>query len=130
MSQSAISRIWRAFSLQPHRMETSNCPPIRSSSRSASWLNQVERFLGLLTDRRIRRGSSCQIPLHGHHGCKPLPQALGSLARIELAGSRAFVGEVMNVAYCWISLLAVSEDGHAEHHASRPNAKGQDSSQG
>jgi transposase len=24
---------------------------------SASWLNQVERFFGLLTDRRIRRGT-------------------------------------------------------------------------
>ena len=24
---------------------------------SASWLNQIERFFGLLTDRRIRRGT-------------------------------------------------------------------------
>ena len=37
MSQSAVSRIWRAFGLKPHRSRRSSCPPIRSSStRSAT----------------------------------------------------------------------------------------------
>jgi transposase len=37
MSQSAISRIWRAFGLKPHLSTPSSCPPTRSSStRSAT----------------------------------------------------------------------------------------------
>jgi len=31
--------------------------PLHFTPTSASWLNQVERFFGLLTDRRIRRGT-------------------------------------------------------------------------
>ncbi len=31
MSQSAISRTWRAFALQPNRSETFKCPAIRAS---------------------------------------------------------------------------------------------------
>ncbi len=30
---------------------------VHFTSTSANWLNQVERFFGLLTDRRIRRGT-------------------------------------------------------------------------
>src|SRR5215218_6663726 len=38
MSQSAISRIWRAFGLKPHLVDTFSCPPTRSSlRRSATW---------------------------------------------------------------------------------------------
>ena len=38
MSQSAISRIWRAFGLKPHLVDTCKRPPTRSSStRSATW---------------------------------------------------------------------------------------------
>ena len=39
MSQSAIARIWRAFSLQPHRTRRSSCPRTLSSSRrcETSW---------------------------------------------------------------------------------------------
>jgi transposase len=39
MSQSAISRIWRAFGLKPHRVEPSSCPPTPSSSTRSvtSW---------------------------------------------------------------------------------------------
>ncbi len=38
MSQSAISRIWRAFALAPHRSRRSSSPPTRcSSTRSVTW---------------------------------------------------------------------------------------------
>ena len=38
MSQSAVSRIWRAFGLKPHLVDSFKLPPILSSSkRSAMW---------------------------------------------------------------------------------------------
>ena len=33
VSQSTVSRVWRAFGLQPHRARRSSCPPIRCLSR-------------------------------------------------------------------------------------------------
>ena len=39
LSQSTVSRVWRAFGLQPHRTETFNSPRIRSSSRRSGMLS-------------------------------------------------------------------------------------------
>jgi transposase len=97
VNQTAISRIWRAFSLAPHRPETfklskdplfieKNVPSaldvhlildnygthkaksiqswlakrprfhVHFTPTSASWLNLVERWFALLTERQLRRG--------------------------------------------------------------------------
>ena len=34
---------------------------VRSTPTSASWINQVERWFGLLTERAIRRGVHCSV---------------------------------------------------------------------
>jgi len=49
LSRSTVSRIWRAFGLQPHRFETSSCPKTRCSSRRSGtglYLNPPDRALG------------------------------------------------------------------------------------
>src|SRR5271165_6127653 len=48
---------------------------------SASWLNQVERFFGLITHHRVRRGVFTSVPeleaaIHDcldHHNARPKP---------------------------------------------------------
>ena len=55
LSKSTIGRIWKAFGLWPHQIDTfklSNDPQFTYSS----WLNQVERWFALLTDKQLRRG--------------------------------------------------------------------------
>jgi transposase len=47
LSKSTIGRIWRKFDLKPHLQDTPT---------GSSWMNQVERWFGLLTDKLIRRG--------------------------------------------------------------------------
>lgn len=57
LSVSSVRRIWRAFGLQPHRLETFKlCWHAHLTPISASWLNQVERFFALITERKMRRG--------------------------------------------------------------------------
>ena len=55
---------------------------IHFTPTSASWLNLVERWFGLLTEKQLRRGRApeqrrtggCHLPLPGRH--QPRPQAL------------------------------------------------------
>jgi transcriptional regulator with XRE-family HTH domain len=71
LSQSTVSRIWRAFGLQPRRTEAfklSKTPLIRRwlskrprfhrhlTPHGASWINLVERWFATLTEKQIRRG--------------------------------------------------------------------------
>src|SRR5882724_8734799 len=58
-------------------------PPLSSALHptSASWLNQVERFFGLITQERIRRGVFTSVPeleaairdYLEHHNADPKP---------------------------------------------------------
>jgi transcriptional regulator with XRE-family HTH domain len=65
LSQSAVSRIWRAFGLQPHRQQTWKLSRDRQfvdfvlhfTPTSSSWLNLVERWFAELTTKKLRRGS-------------------------------------------------------------------------
>ena len=55
LTQTAVSRIWRAFGLQPHRQETLGCPRTRCSSRrstTSSALSQPARARGRAVRRR------------------------------------------------------------------------------
>ena len=84
---STIHRIWRAFGLQPHRVDTFKLSSdldlhlvmdnyathktqavqrflaahprwhVHFTPTGASWLNQVERFFALLTDKQLGRGA-------------------------------------------------------------------------
>jgi transposase len=57
LSQSTVSRIWRAFGLQPHRTETFNPRfHLHFTPTGSSWLNLVERWFAELTNKQIRRG--------------------------------------------------------------------------
>jgi len=73
MSQSAISRIWRAFSLQPHRMETfelSTDPFFVEKFRDivGLYLNPPERALVLCVDEKSQsRHSIAHVP-YCHYG--------------------------------------------------------------
>jgi len=53
LSRSSIQRIWQAHQLKPHRVKTFK---LSNDKHSASWINQVERFFGLITGDRIRCG--------------------------------------------------------------------------
>ena len=74
-SQSTVSRVWRAFGLAPHNQRSNrewlarSVPPaildwldrhprfhLHFTPTGSSWINQVERWFGLLTDQLIRRG--------------------------------------------------------------------------
>jgi hypothetical protein len=56
-------------------------PHLHFTPTSASWLNQVERFFGLITQERIRRGVFTSVPeleaaIHQyleHHNADPKP---------------------------------------------------------
>ena len=55
LSKSTTGRIWKAFGLWPHQIDTfklSNDPQFTYSSL----LNQVERWFALLIDKQLRRG--------------------------------------------------------------------------
>jgi transposase len=66
---------------------------------SASWLNQVERFFGLLTERRIRRGTfgsvrELQSAIRDfliHHNRNPKPFLLDCRCRFLLEENRPFL---------------------------------------
>jgi hypothetical protein len=66
---------------------------------SASWLNQVERFFGLITHGRIRRGAFTSVPeleaaIHhylDHHNATPSPSSGQNRPRKSLPKSAARV---------------------------------------
>jgi hypothetical protein len=72
MSQTAVSRIWRAFGLRPHRARPSSCPRTRPSwTRCATWsglyLAPPERALVLCVDEkpqiRAAQGTAPAFPM-------------------------------------------------------------------
>jgi hypothetical protein len=69
VSKSTINNIWQAHNLKPHRAETfklsrdkkflekmTDVVVLHFVPTSASWLNLVERWFGVLDDKAIRRG--------------------------------------------------------------------------
>jgi len=53
--KSALVRTW----LKPKKRRRFH---FHFTPTSSSWLNQVERWFGLITDRMIRRGTFCSVP--------------------------------------------------------------------
>jgi hypothetical protein len=70
LSKSTVGRIWEAFGLKPHMVDTfkiSNDPQFIEKVRMhhtpayTSWFNEVERWFALLTDKKLRRGACRSI---------------------------------------------------------------------
>ena len=86
MSQSSISRIWRAFGLQPHRSKSwlAKRPRyhLHFTPTHSSWINQVERWFAQLSQKQIKRGN--------HYSVKQLQEAIETFVKEHNASPKPF----------------------------------------
>ena len=90
---------------------------IHFTPTSASWINQVERFFGLLTDRQVRRGTyrstgELEAAIRAYidaHNAKPKPFRWTKSADDILAAINRFCRRTLDTQ---AALRRTSESGH------------------
>jgi transposase len=91
---------------------------IHFTPTSASWINQVERFFALLTDRQLRRGAhrsteALEAAIHAYidaHNAEPIPFQRTKSADDILAAINRFCLRTLDAQA--VSLERTSESGH------------------
>ena len=79
--------------------------PYHFTPTSASWLNLVERWFGLLTEKQLRRGvpqsrtGDCHLPLPGRHQRRPQPFVWTKTADQILANVAHFCQRTLNTGH-------------------------------